>query len=96
MLLRATRIEMDIVGLTAVRTGPEDAQQFADLDRAYNLTASEHRFLTGLLAGDDAHKLARLHGVSLAITRSHIRNLYVRLGVNSRESLFACALPFLL
>jgi len=94
LLLRATRLDAELVGLTAVRTGAEYAQRFADLDRAYRLTASEHRVLAGLLAGDEAEKLARQHGVSLETTRTHIRNLYVKMGVNSRESLFARALPF--
>ena len=94
LLLRATRLDAELVGLTAVRTGAEYAQRFADLDRAYRLTASEHRVLAGLLAGDEAEKLARHHGVSLETTRTHIRNLYVKMGVKSRESLFARALPF--
>ena len=94
LLLRATRLQDDIVGLTAVRTGADHAQRFVDLDRAFNLTASEHRVLIGLLSGEEADKLARLHGVSLETTRTHIRNVYAKMGVNSRESMFASALPF--
>lgn len=94
LLLRATRLDSDTVGLTAVRTGVEHRQRFADLDLAFKLTASEHRVLIGLLAGDEADKLARCHGVSLETTRTHIRNVYAKMGVNSRESLFAQALPF--
>lgn len=94
LLLRAMRLDDETVGLTAVRTGAEYMQRFADLDRAFKLTTSEHRVLTGLLAGEEADKLARLHGVSVETTRTHIRNVYAKMGVNSRERLFACALPF--
>ncbi|MBL9068861.1 MAG: hypothetical protein JNM03_02585 [Sphingopyxis sp.] len=94
LLLRAVRLDSDIVGCVAVRTGTEYKPNFLDLDLAFNLTTSEHRVLIGLLDGRDADKLARLHGVSLDTTRTHIRNLYAKMGVNSRESMFARALPF--
>lgn len=94
LLLRASQLDDVIVGLCAVRTGDEYTPRFLGLDLAFNLTASEHRVLTNLLAGEEADKIARLHGVALDTTRTHIRNLYAKMGVNSRESLFARALPF--
>lgn len=94
LLLRATRLDDDLVGIAANRTGAGHMPRFVDLDRAFGLTASELRVLTGLLSGEEADKLARMHGVSLETTRTHIRNLYLKMGVSSRESLFARALPF--
>lgn len=94
LLLRAVRLAEKYVGLTAIRTGPDCKPRFLDLDKTFKLTGSEHRVLIGLLEGSDVETLARHHGVSIETTRTHIRNLYAKMGVNSRESLFALVLPF--
>jgi DNA-binding CsgD family transcriptional regulator len=52
------------------------------------LTRAEHRVLLELLHGQEADALTKLLGVSIETVRSHIRNIYGKLEVNSREQLF--------
>jgi DNA-binding CsgD family transcriptional regulator len=97
LLLRAQRVKASgetVVCLAFIGTGPEYEPRYHDLDKAFGLTLSEHRVLLALLAGNEAEALARLHGVSVETTRTHIRNIYAKLGVSSRERLFNRTQPF--
>jgi len=67
----------------------EAAVSYRHLDEAFDLTTAEHRVLTGLLAGNEAELLSALHNVSIETTRSHIKSIYAKVGVKSRERLFA-------
>lgn len=92
LLLRCRRVGSRGPGLfclTMSVAGAAHAPAFEHLDAAFDLTRAEHRVLQDLLAGNDADSLAALHGVSIETTRTHIRNIYAKVGVNSRESLFA-------
>jgi len=95
LLLRSKRLgDGETFSLSLMRTGPEYRFTYRELDRAFGLTPAEHRVLLGLLAGNDAELLAERHGVSVVTTRSHIRGIYSKLGVKSRERLFALVQPF--
>jgi DNA-binding CsgD family transcriptional regulator len=96
LLLRARQIDDSdgrIVGLELVATETFRAV-YADLDVAFGVTNAEHRVLLDLLDGNDALALAARHQVSIETTRSHIRSIYAKLGVTSREQLFNRARPF--
>lgn len=96
LLLRARQIDDTggrIVGLSLVATETFRAA-YADLDVAFGVTNAEHRVLLDLLHGNDALTLAARHEVSIETTRSHIRSIYAKLGVTSREQLFHRAQPF--
>lgn len=84
----------DRFGITLRRAGPDYRSYYRELDKAFSLTATEHRVLLLLLAGNEAETVAQLNGVTIATTRSHIRGIYLKLGVNSRERLFALAQAF--
>lgn len=78
-----------LVGLTLALASEAHGACYDHLDTAFELTRAEHRVLKDLLAGNEAESLSILHGVSIETTRTHIRNIYAKVGVNSRESLFA-------
>jgi DNA-binding CsgD family transcriptional regulator len=84
----------EVFGLSLKRTGPEHPARYHELDAMFGLTAAEHRVLLSLLAGNEADVVAALQDVSIETTRSHIRSIYLKLGVNSRERLFALAQDF--
>jgi DNA-binding CsgD family transcriptional regulator len=90
LLFRARRFggpDAPIVGLSLVASETFQGH-YHDLDTAFGLTNAEHRVLKDLLGGNDAGALSKLHRVSMETTRSHIRSIYAKLGVGSRERLF--------
>jgi DNA-binding CsgD family transcriptional regulator len=82
------------IGLMMIDAGPDFRADYQELDVAFGLTVSEHRVLLRLLAGTEADALARLLGVSVETVRTHIRNIYAKLEVGSREQLFFKVRPF--
>jgi len=93
LLLRARRVGR-VIGLCLVEAGEDFRPTYHDLDKAFGLTISENRVLLDLLGGNEAEALAKMHGVSVETTRTHIRNIYSKLGVTSRERLFFKVQPF--
>jgi DNA-binding CsgD family transcriptional regulator len=69
--------------------GAGSAWRFDHLAESFELTPAEHRVLQELLAGHDADALSARHGVSIETTRSHIKSIYAKVGVKTREGLFA-------
>jgi DNA-binding CsgD family transcriptional regulator len=67
-----------------------DRYLWADIGLALRLTPSETRVHHSLLNGQTAGRLA----VSVQTARTHVRRIYAKLGVNSREQLFAAVLPY--
>lgn len=83
-----------VIGLCLTDASDRRSVTYEQLDVAFGLTRAEHRILLDLLEGNDAETLAARHGLSLDTIRSHIRHIYSKLGVRSRESLFACLQHF--
>jgi DNA-binding CsgD family transcriptional regulator len=81
-------------GLTFFRSGSEFAVRYADLERVFHLTRAEHVVLLELLAGNTADEIATKLKVSIETTRSHIRQIYSKLDVTSREGLFSRVRPY--
>ena len=50
---------------------------------APKLSNREHQVLVGLVEGDPYKTIAANHGMSLDTVRTHVRNLYRKLRVNS-------------
>jgi DNA-binding CsgD family transcriptional regulator len=97
LLLRAQRLswsEEPAYGVSFFGTGDDYVHTYADLDVAFGLTHAENKVLLRLLDGHDAEQLARLLDVSVETVRSHIRKIYQKIGVRSREALFRVAMPF--
>lgn len=82
------------VGVTFHRTGRDFTARYVGLDRIFQLTQAEHRVLRLLLDGSTADEAARMLNVSIETTRSHIRHIYAKMNVTSREGLFSRVRPF--
>ena len=75
--------------LSISRAGDGGVWKFEHVDECFDLTRAEHRVVQDLLAGYEAEALATRHGVSIETTRSHIKSIYAKVGVKTREALFA-------
>lgn len=97
LLFRAQRIDWrgsGMFGLGFFGSGSEFQIRYADLDTVFGLTRAEHRVLLDMLEGLEADRLAEIHEVSIETTRTHIRNIYAKLQVRSREALFHRLRPY--
>jgi len=65
-----------------------DQMRYADLKSIFILTKAEDKILRQLLQGMVADHIAEENATSLDTVRSHIRSIYSKLGVSSREALF--------
>jgi DNA-binding CsgD family transcriptional regulator len=92
LVLRCVRVESDakpMFCLAISRAGDGGTWTFDHLDECFELTRTEHRVLQDLLAGYEAETLSSRHGVSIETTRTHIKSIYAKVGVKTREALFA-------
>ena len=98
VLFRCREVDGDgdrrFFGLVFYRSGSEFSSIYADLDQVFNLTQAEHRVLLQLLEGHTADEIATGMNVSIETTRSHIRQIYLKLDVTSREGLFSRLRPY--
>lgn len=67
---------------------------WADINAAFGLTRSEARLLHYLLGGRTVDEAAVDLSISVQTARTHVRRIYVKLGVSNREQLFATALRY--
>lgn len=100
LLLHARRIEdgphQGAVAICLQRTGSKAEIRYADFQRAFGLTGSEYQVARMLINGLTAEDIASRTGNSIGTVRSHIRSIYVKLDVSSREMLFFRLRPFLI
>lgn len=61
--------------------------RFHDFESIFGLTASENRIVLALLRGSTADMIASHSNVSVTTVRTHVRKIYQKLGVGSREQL---------
>lgn len=97
LLFRAQRIDWSGGGMFGVGffgSGSEFHVRYADLDTVFGLTPAEHRVLLDMLEGFEADRMSEIHAVSIDTTRSHIRAIYAKLQVHSREALFHRLRPY--
>ncbi|PKA40922.1 helix-turn-helix transcriptional regulator [Rhizobium sullae] len=57
------------------------------------LTAAELRIASSIAAGLSPREAARLHGISYETARTHLKNIYSKLGVNSQVALVRRLMP---
>lgn len=76
-------------GLVLRRSGDEFKPRYADFQAVFQLTPGEIRVLLQLADGHSASQVAARLGVSTETVRTHIKNLYAKLGVKSREALLS-------
>lgn len=97
VLFRAWRIEVDdrvCVGIVFHPAGERYLPQWADFSRVFGLTGSEFRVALRLLDGLQIEAVASAVGITVGTARIHVRNLYGKLNVNSREAMFRLLAPF--
>lgn len=73
---------------------PEVQWPIHGFGEAFRLTPSELKVLQQLLTGRSAAEISECMNVSVETTRSHIRHIYEKVDVSSRESLFSRLAPF--
>ncbi|WP_315760079.1 helix-turn-helix transcriptional regulator [Sphingomonas sp. Y38-1Y] len=61
--------------------------RYHDFESIFGLTASENRIVLALLRGSTADVIASASNVSVMTVRTHLRRIYQKLGVGSREQL---------
>lgn len=83
-----------VIGLVFYEDSADFLRRYMDVGVAFKLTGTEHQVVTHLLSGDTAEDITQKLNVSMATTRSHIRNIYRKLNVTSREALFKRLQPF--
>jgi DNA-binding CsgD family transcriptional regulator len=71
--------------------GPVELSQSAreDLARATDMSPTEIKVLCHTLNGQTINDISRQLGITVETARTHMRRIYSKLGVSSRESLFA-------
>lgn len=98
LLFRTRRItegrEGAVYGVTFFGSGTEFQSRFLELEQAFHLTRSEHRVLMELANGHETEIIAMMLNVSIETIRSHIRSIYKKLNVRSREALFHRVQPY--
>lgn len=77
----------DLFGLTLIDTGSFQPSYRA-LDTAFGLTKAEAGLLQLLLTGQSVQSIASTSGTKVTTARKHIRNIYQKLDVSSREQVF--------
>lgn len=99
MILCAKRVSKltddPIFGLTARRTDEIAPAEMVGVLEVFRLTPSEFGVLKLLVAGFPAQQVADEQGTSIETVRTHIRRLYAKMDVSSREELLSRLRPFL-
>ena len=85
-----------IFGLSLRRTDEHRPGSAVGLAKAFGLTASEEGVLRLLFQGATAQEAADRLKVSVETVRTHVRHLYQKVGVNSREALLTQVRPFMM
>lgn len=97
MVFRVWRIEADGVVANGVVFHPSGVQyvpQWADFSRVFGLTGAEFKISLRLLDGLKIETVAEELGITVGTARIHVRNLYGKLEVSSREAMFRLLAPF--
>lgn len=73
----------------AVTTASSEAKDLSALLARYGLTTTEKKVVGMMAQGATASEIARTNGSSLLTVRTHIKRIYAKMGVHSREKMFA-------
>lgn len=80
-------ISLDHVGYTPA---------LADFAKVFDLTSTEAKTAVELFKGQSVSDVASLHHVSVGTVRTHVRQIYCKLGTGNREQFFRRLQPFLI
>jgi len=98
MLVRGEPVEPSgrtpAIGLLFYAMDGEREHLWADFGKVFGLTRSEVQIVKRVIGGEKAQSIASEQGITLDTVRTHIRRVYGKLGVSSREELFSMISPF--
>lgn len=77
-----------LIGCSIMRGGQVAQDLTANLAQ-YGLTKTERKVVAMLAQGSTAAEISRANGGSLLTVRTHIKRIYAKMNVNSREKMFA-------
>lgn len=83
-------------GLTLRRASDAVSVGVSNLEAAFQLTRSERNVIETLFAGQTAEQIGESQKLSVGTVRVHIRHIYEKLNVSSREAMFHKLIPFML
>jgi DNA-binding CsgD family transcriptional regulator len=83
------------LGVTIVSYRGLSKEVCADLKRLWDLSSGEIRILAMTFQGLTVQEVAEKADISIETVRTHIRHIYAKMGVNSREALFAVLGPII-
>jgi DNA-binding CsgD family transcriptional regulator len=83
------------VGITFQGAGSAVAPVLGGFKEAFGLTSAESQVIGALMDGETAGRIGHRLEITIDTVRTHIRNAYVKLDVNSREQMFRRLSPFL-
>lgn len=89
------RVTSDVVSTELTRTQFDHVTSFGSNDFAtriasvYKLTSREAEVLNLLLKGNSVSEISEKLVVANGTTKAHINNIYKKLGIHSKEELFA-------
>lgn len=86
--------ERAVFGVTLVSPEIARVRHWADLSVAFPVTRTEERIAKQLFEGLSVNEIAEETGTSIETVRTHIRRIYQKTGVASREKLQAVLSPF--
>lgn len=75
-------------------TGPEHPYLWVDVADVLGLTRAEGGIVQHLVSGKTAEQIAVELDISVETVRTHIRRVYAKLNVRSREQFFSLVSPF--
>ncbi len=82
------------IACTLYDSRDHDIPVWGDFAALFGLTASEARVARQLMEGAPLVRVAVQLGITLEAAKTHLRRIYAKLGVGSREEFYARLLPF--
>jgi len=97
LLLRGWGTRRDGVMLACleiIRDNDDFVCEYRDIDTVFRLTPAEHRIVVRSLSGHTVTTIAAELGLSVDTVRTHVRHIYSKVGVGSREELLGRLSPY--
>lgn len=92
-LVRAEALRVDhmprVVALMVYAIDGEDRFYWSDFHKVFGLTPAETVVVKRIVGGEPAEMIAKDLSVALDTIRTHLRRIYLKLGINNREQLFS-------
>lgn len=98
MVLQCRRLEVprfgSAFGLRFMNASKSLERDFLHFEQTFGMTRQESAICRMLLQGHTVQEIVDAVSKSPDTIRFHVRNIYQKIGVSSREALFASLLPF--